>query len=244
MKVRLTIEYDGTAYAGWQIQPNGPTIQAELERAAARVLGRPVRISAAGRTDAGVHALGQVACLEVERTGLEVEELRRALDALTPDDIVVRQAEVASDDFDPRRSARRRTYVYQIWNAPTPQVLLRRYSWHVRPRLDLEAVRTAAASLLGEHDFSSFQAAGCDAAHAVRRVDRSDVEGRGELLVYTISATAFLRHMVRNIVGTLVEVGLGRRAAADVPALLAARDRTLAGRTAPAQGLILLSVDY
>ena len=244
MKIRLTIEYDGTSYCGWQIQPNGPTIQGELEEAARRLFGRPLRMAAAGRTDSGVHALGQVVCFDLDRDSVDAEEVRRALDALTPEDIVVREAAVVPDGFDPRRSARRRTYLYQIWNRPTPQVFLRRYTWHLRQPLDVGTMDAAAALLVGERDFSTFQAADCDADHPVRRIDRSTVRARDGLVTYEVAATAFLRHMVRAIVGTLVEVGGGRRSIEEFAALVESRQRSLAGQTAPAKGLILVSVDY
>jgi tRNA pseudouridine38-40 synthase len=244
MKIRLTVEYDGTSYCGWQIQPNGPTIQGELEEAARRLFGRSLRMAAAGRTDSGVHALGQVVCFDLDRDSVDAEEVRRALDALTPEDIVVREAAVVSDGFDPRRSARRRTYLYQIWNRPTPQVFLRRYAWHLRQPLDVGAMDAAAALLVGERDFSTFQAADCDADNPVRRIDRSTVRARDGLVTYEVAATAFLRHMVRAIVGTLVEVGGGRRSIEEFAALVESRQRSLAGQTAPAKGLILVSVEY
>jgi tRNA pseudouridine38-40 synthase len=148
------------------------------------------------------------------------------------------------DDFDPRRAARSRTYVYRIWNRPASTILWRRFAWHVRRPLDVEAMAAAARVLEGEHDFSSFQAANCDADNPVRRIYRSEVSSEDGLILYTVTATAFLRHMVRNIIGTLSEVGLGQRGSAEVAALLAARDRTLAGATAPARGLCLVEVCY
>jgi len=169
--------------------------------------------------------------------------LRRALNALTPDDLVVLAAEQVPDNFDPRRAARSRRYEYRIWNRPEPSPFWRRYAWHIPWALDLDPMRAAAHALVGERDFSSFRAAGCDAAHAVRRVLLSEIERRGDLVVYSIEATAFLRHMVRNIVGSLVEVGQKRRSA-DFAALLAARDRTLAAETAPPQGLCLVEIRY
>jgi len=243
MRFKLVIEYDGTAYLGWQVQPNGPTIQAALEDAIRRMLGESVRVAAAGRTDAGVHAAGQVVSFTVQRT-VSCDVLLGGLNALTPDDIGIRSAEVAADDFDPRRAARSRVYVYRIWNARWPSPFWRRYAWHVPRPLDCERMRSAAADLMGEHDFTSFQASGGEAEHAVRRVLRSDIERDGPLISYTIEATAFVRHMVRNIVGTLVEVGTAQRSAAALPGLLAARDRTLAGPTVPAHGLCLTDVSY
>ena len=162
---------------------------------------------------------------------------------MAPDDLAVRAADLVAAEFDPRRAARCRRYVYRIWNRADASPFWRRYAWHVPWALDVEAMQHAAAQLVGEHDFSSFRAAGCDAVHAVRRVLSSGLERRSDLLVYEIEATAFLRHMVRNIVGTLVEIG-SRRRAADLDPLLAARDRTLAAATAPPHGLCLAEIRY
>ncbi len=243
MRFKLTVEYDGTDYLGWQLQPQGPTVQAALEAAVARLAGGPVRVTAAGRTDAGVHASGQVVAVTLRRDW-PLDTLQRALNALTPRDVSITAVETVSDDFDPRRAARSRVYEYRIWNGRWPSPFWRRYAWHVARALDLDAMRAGAQCLVGEHDFSAFRAAGCDAEHPVRRVLRSDWRRDGGLLVYTIEATAFLRHMVRNIVGTLVEVGTSARDAAGCVELLAARDRTQAGPTAPACGLCLTQVTY
>jgi tRNA pseudouridine38-40 synthase len=243
MNVKLTIEYDGTDYHGWQVQPNGRTIQETLESAIEQLLGCKVRLNASGRTDAGVHALAQVANFVCDGE-IDLRQLLRGINAITPHDIVVKRIEPAPDDFDPRRSCRSRVYKYRIWNDPQPSVFHRRYSWHVYDVLGLVAMNEAIRFLEGEHDFASFQATGCDAAHSVRRVYRNTLSGQEGILVYTIEATAYLRHMVRNIVGTLVEVGRGDRSAADFAELLRARDRTLAGPTAPPQGLFLAEVKY
>ena len=243
MRFKLIIEYDGTEYHGWQVQPNGQTIQAALEDAIHHLSGERTRVVAAGRTDAGVHASGQVVSFTLERLW-PPDTVRRALNALTPPDISVRAAEVVGDDFDPRRAACSRAYVYRIWNARWPSPFWRRYSWHIMRPLAVDSMCLAAAALVGEHDFSAFRGADCDAAHPVRRVLRSEVSCAEPLITYTIEATGFLRHMVRAIIGTLVEVGMGERAAADLPRLLAARNRTLAGPTAPACGLCLTEVKY
>lgn len=243
MRFKLTVEYDGTEYHGWQVQPNGRTIQAVLQQALARMTGESSAIIAAGRTDAGVHAAGQVISFSLQRA-VSAATLQRALNALTPPDICITAAEPVADDFHPRRAARSRTYTYQIWNARWVSPFWRRYVWHVPRPLQPHQMRLAAAALVGEHDFTSFQAAGCQAKQPVRRVLRSDLEHSEHLMTYTIEATGFLRHMVRNIVGTVVEVGTGERSAADLPRLLAARDRTLAGPTAPACGLCLQRVNY
>jgi tRNA pseudouridine38-40 synthase len=243
MHFRLTVEYDGTEFHGWQVQPGERTVQATIEHALQSLLGHPVRVAAAGRTDAGVHASGQVVCFRTERS-FDPTTVVRALDALTPPDIAVLSADVVPDDFDPRRAARRRRYLYRVWNRKVPSPFWRRFAWHIAHPLAVEPMAAAAAVLLGEHDFTSFRAAGCDATHPVRRVLRSDVSVSGDLIYYEIEATAFLRHMVRNIVGTLVEIGSGRRPPGEMEALLAARDRTLAGATAPAHGLCLVAVEY
>jgi tRNA pseudouridine38-40 synthase len=243
MRYKLTVEYDGTDYHGWQVQPQGRTIQGVLEAAAEELFGVPVRMAAAGRTDAGVHAAGQVVAFSVDNPR-PAEIVLRALNALTPVDLSIRSAEVVGDDFDPRRWARSRVYCYRIWNARFRSPFWRRYAWHVSHPLDADAMAAAARLLLGEHDYTSFRAADCDAVHPVRRVLRSDVEVIAQQVIYSIEANAFLRSMVRNIVGTLVEVGMGERTVEAVATLLAARDRTLAGETAPACGLCLERVTY
>jgi tRNA pseudouridine38-40 synthase len=242
--VKLLLEYDGTRYVGWQVQPNGPSIQAEVERALSRLHARPVRVVAAGRTDAGVHARGQVASFPEARP-LPLSAYVKGMNALLPEDVAVREAAVMPDGFDARRDARGKRYRYRVENLATRAPLGRLQAWQVFRPLDVAAMRAAAAPLLGRHDFSSFQASDCVADHAVRELRRLDVEGEaGGTIEVVAEATAFLKHMVRNLVGTLVEVGLGARDAATIPGLLAAQDRTLAGRTAPPQGLVLEQVFY
>ena len=243
VNIKLTLEYDGTHYHGWQMQPNGPTIQSLLEEAVSTFFGVPTRVTGSGRTDAGVHALGQVANFFCHREP-DLHRLQRGLNALTPEDISVKDAKIVPDCFDARRDGRSRTYEYRILNRPSPSPFHLRYAWHLYDPLDVERMRRAIRCLEGEHDFSSFRASGCDAPHPVRTVYCTSLEQSGELLVFTIEATAFLRHMARNIVGTLVEVGRGLRAPEAFPALLEARDRTKAGPTAPPQGLFLVEVKY
>jgi tRNA pseudouridine38-40 synthase len=243
--VKLVLEYDGTRYVGWQVQPNGPSIQAEVERALATLHRSPRRVTGAGRTDAGVHARGQVASLALgEERPLPLAAYVKGMNALLPDDVAVRAASVEPDGFDARRSARGKRYRYRIEVAPTRAPLSRLQAWQLFRRLDVAAMGAAAATLVGRHDFASFQAADCASAHAVRelrRLELVEVDGRLEVVA---EATAFVKHMVRNLVGTLVEVGQGRRDASSMPALLAARDRTLAGKTAPPHGLCLEEVFY
>ena len=243
MNIKLTIEYDGTDYHGWQAQPNGKTIQEVLEHALSEILRENVRLKGSGRTDAGVHALAQVANFICNRE-TDLWRLQRGLNGLTSADIVVKNMELVSDTFDARRDARKRVYEYRIWNHPWPSVFDRRFAYHVHHPLDLSAMEETIKILEGEHDFSSFQASGYDAAHPIRRIYRNSIELRGDFLVYRIEANAYLRHMVRNIVGTFMEVGRGERLPIDMAELLRAKDRTKAGPTAPPQGLFLVQVEY
>jgi tRNA pseudouridine38-40 synthase len=244
---KLVLEYDGTDFEGWQAQPGDPpprTVQTTLQAALEAITGGPVAVFGAGRTDAGVHAAGQVASVRAA-TRLGAEELHRALNAHLPRDVAVHRLEAAAPGFHARRDARSKLYVYRIWNAPVRAPLRERFALHVRGRLDLDALREGAASLVGTHDFASFRAAGGSGRTSVRTLSR--VEWRGEAggeLQLEVEGTGFLRHMVRNLVGTLLEIGRGRRSASSLPRLLAARDRTLAGPTSPPHGLTLIRVDY
>ena len=242
--VKLVLEYDGTRYVGWQVQPNGPSVQAEVERALARLHKAPRRVTAAGRTDAGVHALGQVVSFPEERP-LPLSAYVKGMNALLPEDVAVRAASLEPEGFDARRSARGKRYRYVVENLETRAPLSRACAWQLFGPLDVGAMREAAAHLVGRHDFAAFQAADCASNHAVRDLHRLDVAGEpGGRIELVVEATAFVKHMVRNLAGTLVEVGQGRRRAASIPALLASRDRTRAGRTAPPQGLFLEEVFY
>ena len=242
--VKLTLEYDGTRYVGWQFQPNGPSVQAEVERALTTLHHAPRRVTAAGRTDSGVHALGQVVSFP-EAAPLPLVAYVKGMNALLPQDVAVRAASLEPDTFDARRSASGKRYRYRIVNGATRAPLSRLQAWQVFRPLDVAAMQAAAAPLVGTHDFAAFQASDCESRHAVREVRRLEVvAGPGAELAVVVEATAFVKHMVRNIVGTLVEVGLGRRNPAGMPDLLAGRDRTQAGRTAPPQGLVLEEVFY
>lgn len=242
--VKLVLEYDGTAYVGWQVQPNGPSVQAEVERALATLHKAPRRVTAAGRTDAGVHARGQVVSFAEERP-LPVKAYVKGMNALLPPDVAVRAASLEAEGFDARRSARGKRYRYVIENLPTRAPLTRLQAWQLFHPLVLAPVREAAAHLVGRHDFAAFQAADCASEHAVRDVRRLEILGEaGGRIEVVIEATAFVKHMVRNIVGTLVEVGRGRRAPGSMLRLLERGDRTEAGPTAPPQGLSLEEVFY
>ncbi|HEY8156470.1 MAG TPA: tRNA pseudouridine(38-40) synthase TruA [Myxococcota bacterium] len=251
---RLTLEYDGAGFAGWQVQAGGVrSLQGELEAAIERVTGVRTRVHGAGRTDAGVHAEGQVANLTLETT-LAAPALQRALNALLPPDLAVVKAEIAPDAFHARYHALGKLYRYRIWNAARPSPLRAARVWWVKPALDVAAMASAGALLLGTHDFASFQAVGSDVASTLRTLTRCDVlavpepqvpepNARGEIEI-RVEGSGFLRHMVRILAGTLVQVGMGRREPGSLPAVLAARDRRAAGPTAPPQGLTLVRVAY
>ena len=242
---RLTLEFDGTEFEGWQIQPTGRrTVQGELEIALASVTREGVRTVGSSRTDSGVHAEGLVASVRLE-TALEPERLQRALNALLPEDVAVREVAIAPDGFDARRDATGKLYRYSLWNAPERAPLRRRRSLCLLRPLDLERIRIAAAQLIGSHDFASFQATGSSVTSTMRTLRRLDVTGApGADVDLWFEGSGFLRHMVRNLSGTLIEVGSGRRDPEGMTALLAARDRKRAGPTAPAHGLTLVSVSY
>ena len=242
--VKLVLEYDGTRYVGWQVQPNGPSVQAEVERALETLHKAPRRVTAAGRTDAGVHALGQVASF-FEREPLPLSAYLQGMNALLPPDVAVRAASLEPDGFDARRSASGKRYRYRVENGPVRRPLSRVVAWeHFRP-LDADAMRAATVHLLGRHDFACFQASDCACEHAVREIRRCEVSGeRGGRIDLVLEATAFVKHMVRNITGTLCEVGTGKRSSESLKSLLLTRDRTLAGPTAPPHGLCLEEVFY
>jgi tRNA pseudouridine38-40 synthase len=255
--LKLTVAYDGTAYVGWQRQAEGTSIQGLLESILADMDGAPVAVAGAGRTDAGVHALGQVASARM-RTALDVETLRRAVNARRPPDVRVLDVEARADDFHARFSARGKRYRYLMATGPVISPFASRYVWHVPGRLDRAAMQQAAATLVGTHDFAAFQSTGTSVPHAVRTLAEamvSEVTGTpppplggevapgGSLIALEVEADGFLRHMVRAIAGTLVEVGGGRRDP-DLRALIASADRASGGPTAPAHGLWLVHVLY
>jgi len=242
--IKLTVEYDGTGLAGWQRQDNGPTVQEHLETALAEMTRTAVAVIGASRTDAGVHATGAVCNFHTE-ADIPLHGFRRGLNALLPPAIAVVSADEVPDDFHARFSARGKHYRYTVLARPDRSPLQRDRAWYRSRPIDEAAMRAAAAHLVGEHDFEAFRAAGCSAAHAVRRIARIDVARQGpDRVEIDVLGNAFLRNMVRIVAGTLVEVGEGRRQAAEIPEILASRDRERAGQTAPAHGLCLVEVFY
>jgi len=240
---KVTIEYDGTAYAGWQRQPNQPTIQEAVEAAFRSITRADVSAIAAGRTDAGVHAIGQVVSFKTEKA-LSAGDWLRALNATLPEDISVRSVEQVPDDFHARYAAVRKLYAYRILHRPERSVLERGRAWHIYGKLDLDAMRKAAGYLVGKHDFSSFQGHPTDVENPMCDLQRMEIVRDQDIVRIEIEADRFLKQMVRAMVGTLVEVGQEKRKPEEMKRILEAKDRRAAGYTAPAQGLYLVRVDY
>jgi tRNA pseudouridine38-40 synthase len=242
---KITLAYDGAGFVGWQRQASGTSIQGLLAEALRELDGRDVTVTGAGRTDAGVHALGQVASFSLERT-IEPAVLVRAMNARLPDAIRVLTAAEAPAAFHARFDARKKTYRYRIWNGDVMNPFERGRAWHLSGALDVEQMADAARLIEGRHDFAAFQGTGSTTATTEREVFSSRValDDGARVIVYEITGDGFLRHMVRNIVGTLVEIGRGRRSAAWMREVVASRDRTRAGPTAPPDGLFLAGVEY
>jgi len=242
--IKLLIEYEGTNYAGWQVQKNLPTIQGTIQEKLKILTGEEIELTSASRTDAGVHALGQVANFRTVR-GISLHSVQMGLNALLPDDIAVKSAEDVSMDFDSRKDAKSKTYRYLILNRPYPSAINRNFSWHVFQKLDTDAMKKAASYLVGKKDFTSFRAAECDALHFVREILSFSIKKKDDgFLEIEVKGTAFLRHMVRIMVGTLVAIGKDKIKVEDFQRIIDAKDRRLAGMTAPPYGLFLKEVEY
>ncbi|MBI3753238.1 MAG: tRNA pseudouridine(38-40) synthase TruA [Deltaproteobacteria bacterium] len=252
--IKFIIEYEGTNYAGWQIQENLPTIQGTIQEKLKIMTGGGIELTAASRTDAGVHALGQAVNFRTE-SRISPHSFQMGLNALLPHDIVIKDAEEVPPDFDSRRNAKAKTYRYFILNRPYPSAIYKNFCWHVFQRLDIDAMKAAANLLVGKKDFTSFRAAECDALHSLREILSFSIETtpsippllKGDemgVIELEVRGTAFLRHMVRIMTGTLVAVGKGKIKLNDFQAVIDAQDRRLAGMTAPPQGLFLKEVEY
>lgn len=241
--IRLTLEYDGTAYVGWQVQPNGLAVQQLVEQALARVLDVPVRLVSSGRTDAGVHARGMVAHFTTARE-LPMAAYRDGVNRFLPQDVAVTEAAEAEAGFHARFSARGKWYRYTLCLTPIRSPLAARTSWHLRSPLDEQAMAEAADVFVGRHDFAAFRASGCDAATTVREIYAVELSRQENLLHIDVKGSGFLRNMVRVMVGTLVEIGQGKMSVADLRPLLQGGRREGAGKTAPPQGLCLMEVWY
>lgn len=253
-KIRLLLEYDGTAYQGWQVQKKGDTIQGVLENRILKITGEQSKIIGASRTDAGVHALGQVAAFRIASV-LDPEMIKKALNALLPQDIRVLDASEVGDSFHPRNNAAKKNYIYIITNQRESSAFLYKYIWMVRQPLNIKSMREASQILVGKHNFSSFMGTGSSIKDPVReifslgidkleKIDFMTVSLKGNFIKIRIVANGFLRHMVRNIVGTLVEIERGRISAERMKDILESHDRRVAGLTAPPHGLFLERIEY
>lgn len=241
---KLIIEYDGTRYYGWQRQVEKPTVQAEIERVLSLITRQPILLNGSGRTDAGVHALGQTANFHCH-TRLTPKTFLRALNGLLPADIAIRDCCEVPDNFHARYDVLAKTYRYQILNHLLPSVVDRDFSWQIRKPLNVKAMSESLCCLVGTHDFKAFEGIGSPRTHTVRTIYQAEIiKNETDRLRVIIQGDGFLRYMVRNIVGTLVRIGMGKRPPTDMERILLSRDRNLAGATAPAQGLFLVEVQY
>ncbi|MCF6097633.1 tRNA pseudouridine(38-40) synthase TruA [Thermovorax subterraneus] len=243
LNVKILLEYDGSNYHGWQRQKNALTIQEVVEKAVFKVTGEKVKVIGAGRTDAGVHARGQVANFHTN-CRIPVERLPYAINSHLPEDIAVKGAQVVPDDFHARYSAKSKVYSYTIYNAPFPSPLMRKYSYFYPYTLDVGAMQEAAKAFVGVHDFAAFRASGSSVKSSVRNVIRLEVRKASNVITIEVEADGFLYNMVRIIAGTLLEVGSGKLAPEEIPFVISSRDRERAGITLPAHGLCLEKVVY
>lgn len=243
MRIKLTIEYDGSDFCGWQTQPNGRTVQEELEKAIKKITGENPKLVGSGRTDSGTHAEGQVAHFDTE-SSVPPESFAAALNSILPDDVKVKKSERAPDSFNARFSAKRKTYEYRMYESKFSKPLKDRYSLRVDPGHNVEEMRRAASLFVGERDFRCFMAANSSVENTVRRIYSARVERRGEDISFVVEGNGFLYNMVRIMVGTLLAVGEGKMTLADVEKALSSKNRFFSGKTVAARGLVLKSVSY
>ncbi len=240
---RIVIEYDGTQYHGWQIQPDDISIQGEIQKVIQRITQSGAHVTGSGRTDAGVHAVGQVAHFKAV-TAIPPEKFHDALNKMLPDDIVIRECSLADLDFHARFSAKRKTYRYSILNSHIPIAIHRRYYWHIMKKLNVLSMQKAAEHLGGEKDFKAFEGTGSPKKSTIRTIFDACIERNADIVLFEVTGSGFLKFMVRNIIGTLVDVGLGKLTPDDFREILLSRDRANASPTAPPQGLCLVHVEY
>lgn len=243
--IKLVLQYDGKNYHGWQRQKNDITIQGLLEDNIEKMTGKPVILYASGRTDSGVHALYQV-CNFKSETKIDPESIRNGLNSLLPDDIYIKEAEYVDPEFHSRYSAKRKSYEYRVWNMKERNIFLRDYTWHIEHDLDLKEMENCLSMLVGKKDFSSFKSSGSGNINPVREMYKADLIHHNEegIVCFFFEAEGFLRHMVRNIVGTVTDAGLGRITSDDFEEIIKSMDRKKAGIKAPPQGLFLTMVNY
>ena len=241
---KIIIEYDGTSYHGWQRQKNEHTVQEEIEKALLTMTGKKTVLTASGMTDAGVHALGQVANFHCD-TDLSPQAFQNGVNSLTKDDIVIISCDIVDDNFHSRFDAKSKIYHYQLLNSNLPVAINRQYVWFIKKKLNLDAMRLALNHIVGTHDFKAFEGTGSLRSHTTRRVFKAEILEQSEgLIIIEIEADGFLRFMVRNIAGTVADVGLEKITSNDFKKILLSKDRSLAGATAPPQGLFLMQVKY
>lgn len=243
MRIKLTIEYDGTSFCGWQIQPNGVSVQGTITEAIKKITGEDVKLIGSGRTDSGVHAEGQIAHFDTE-SSVPPEKFASALNAVLPEDVKIGKSEKVSDDFNARFSAKKKTYEYRMYVSDYSKPLRRRYAVWVNYPLDVKKMNEAAQAFVGTHDFRCFLAANSSVESTVRTIYRAEVFGRGDEIVFSVTGNGFLYNMVRIMAGTLVAVGGGKLQPKTVAEIISGKDRNAAGKTMPACGLTLKSVEY
>ena len=244
MKIKLTVSYDGTNYCGWQVQPNGVTVQEKLENAVEQVTGEKVRVTGSGRTDAGVHAQGQVAHFDTQTKTVQPDKFYRALNAHLPESIRVYKSEQVAEDFDACRTAKKKTYRYSLYLSEVENPLKERVAVRVDDNLDIEKMRELAKVFVGEHDFKCMCASGSSVKTTVRTIYNISIEKNGNDLSFTVSGNGFLYNMVRILVGTLLKAGRGEINERELKQMLGTGKRAMGGRTLPAKGLCLMSVEY
>lgn len=244
MRIKLTLGYDGTEFCGWQVQPNGDTIQERIESAVLAVTGEKVRVTGSGRTDAGVHAVGQVAHFDTETKTITPEKFYRALNAHLPESIRIYKSELVSDDFDACRRAKKKTYKYSLYISKVENPLKERYAVRVDDNLDLTKIKECLEVFIGEHDFKCLCASGSSIKTTIRTIYKIDIYKKGEDLTFTVTGNGFLYNMVRILVGTLLKAGRGETDKKEMTKMLESGKRSLGGRTLPAKGLCLMNVKY